>query len=156
MVFYDEWRSSMAYFLKITNKKKGKYLQIYESFYNKEKKNTSHKSFKTLGFENDLIASGIVNPIEFYSNEVKKLNTQLKLKKESDKIKLIDVSPVRYLGYFPIKNILDGLAVSKHINLLQYNRSFHFSISDVMEALVYSRIINPASKFKSFHDVIPY
>lgn len=38
MVFYDEWRSSMAYFLKITNKKKGKYLQIYESFYNKEKK----------------------------------------------------------------------------------------------------------------------
>jgi hypothetical protein len=32
----------MAYFLKQSNLKKGAYLQIYESFYNREKKQTAH------------------------------------------------------------------------------------------------------------------
>lgn len=146
----------MAYFLKKSNLKKGLYLQIYESFYDPEKKNTSHRSFKSLGYVNDLIASGIENPISHFSSEVKKLNEELKSKKELEKIKLIDDSPVRYLGYFPIKNIFDGLHVADHINLLQYDRSFKFSISDIMESLIYARCVKPCSKFKTFHEVIPY
>lgn len=146
----------MAYFLKKSNLKKGLYLQIYESFYDPDKKNTSHRSFKSLGYVNDLIASGIENPISHFSGEVKKLNEELKSKKELEKIKLIDDSPVRYLGYFPIKNIFDGLHVTDHINLLQYDRSFKFSISDIMESLIYARCVKPCSKFKTFHEVIPY
>ena len=146
----------MAYFLKKSNLKKGIYLQIYESFYNPIKKNTSHKSFKSIGYVDDLIASGIDDPITYFSNEVKKLNNELKQKKEEEKIKLIEESPIRYLGYFPIKNIFDGLNVSKHVNLLQYNRSFQFTITQVMEALIYARCVKPCSKFKTFHEVIPY
>lgn len=146
----------MAYFLKKSNLKKGLYLQIYESFYDHTKKNTAHRSFRSLGYVNDLITSDIPDPIAHYSNEVKQLNIDLKNKKDADKLKLIGDSPARYLGYFPLKNILDGLAVSKHINLLQYNRSFEFSIYSVMEALIYSRCVKPCSKYKSFHDVIPY
>lgn len=146
----------MAYFLKKSNLKKGLYLQIYESFYDPVKKNTSHKSFKSLGYLNELTASGIEDPISYFSNEVKKLNDELKNKKELEKIKLIDESPVRYLGHFPIKNIFDGLHVTDHINLLQYGRDFKFSISDIMESLIYARCVKPCSKFKTFHDVIPY
>lgn len=146
----------MAYFLKKSHKKRGLYLQIYDSFYNSAKKNTSHKSFKTLGYYDDLVASGIDDPIAHFSQEIKNMNAELNRKKELEKTRLIDGSPVRYLGFFPIKNILDGLNVSHHINLLQYNRAFKFSISDVMEALIYARCVKPCSKFKSFHDVIPY
>lgn len=146
----------MAYFLKKSHLKKGLYLQIYESFYDHSKKNTSHKSFRSLGYVHDLIDSGIADPVSFFSHEVKKLNDELKNKKELEKIRLIEESPVRYLGYFPIKNILDGLRVSEHINLLQYNRDFRFSISDIMECLIYARCVKPCSKYKTFHEVIPY
>ncbi len=57
----------MAFFLKKTNLKKGLYLQIYDSFYNPEKKNTSHKCIETLGYAQDLIDSGISDPIKYYS-----------------------------------------------------------------------------------------
>lgn len=146
----------MAYFLKKSKLKKGVYLQIYESFYNPIKKNTSHKCYKSLGYLDSLIASGIDDPIAFFSQEVDNLNAALRIKKDDEKSRLIEESPLRYLGFFPIKNILDGLNVSKHVNLLQYNRSFQFLVSDVMEALIFARCVNPCSKFKSFHDVIPY
>ena len=45
----------MAYFLKKSNLKKGVYLQIYESFYNPERRQTCHRSYKALGYVNDLI-----------------------------------------------------------------------------------------------------
>lgn len=146
----------MAYFLKKSKLTKGVYLQIYESFYDKNKKHTSHKSYQSLGYIDKLIESGIEDPLSYYSQMVNDLNVELKNKKEEAKQKLIDESPVRYLGYFPIKNIFDGLNLSKHIDLLQYNRSFQFSISNVLEALIYSRCVKPCSKFKTFHEVIPY
>ena len=146
----------LAYFLKKSHLKKGLYLQIYESFYDPVKKNTAHKSFKSLGYVHELTASGIDDPVAFFSDEVKHLNEELKQKKESEKLKLIENSPVRYLGYFPIKNIYDGLHVSDHINLLQYQRNFHFLLSDVLESLVYARCVKPCSKFRTFHEVIPY
>lgn len=156
MVLYGVIGGLMAYFLKKSNLKKGLYLQIYESFYDPNKKNTAHRSFRTLGYLNDLIDSGIDDPIAYYTREVETLNAVLKKKKEDEKRKLIDASPIRFLGYFPLKNIFDGLAVSKHIHLLQYNRAFQFSLSHIMEVLIYSRCVKPCSKFKTFHDVIPY
>jgi len=53
----------MAYFLKKSNLKKGVYLQIYESFYDRDKKETAHKSYKAIGYVQDLIDSGIPDPI---------------------------------------------------------------------------------------------
>lgn len=69
----------MAYFLKKSNLKKGLYLQIYESFYDPIKKNTAHKSFRSLGYLDDLIQSGIDDPISYFSHEVKQLNDELNL-----------------------------------------------------------------------------
>ena len=55
----------MAYFLKKSNLKRGIYLQIYESFYNHDKKETAHKSYKAIGYLQDLIDSGISDPIAY-------------------------------------------------------------------------------------------
>lgn len=152
MVLFKEVTFLMAYFLKKTNLKRGTYLQIYESFYNHDKKQTSHKCFQTIGYVDDLIASGISNPIEHFQNEVNKLN----LEKQEAKNKLIDKSPHRFFGYCLIKNIMNGLNVEKYIKILGSNRKFEFDLYSVLEALIFSRCVNPCSKFKSFHDVIPY
>ena len=66
----------MAYFLKKSKLKKGIYLQIYESFYNPDKKETAHKSYKALSYVQDLIDSGIPDPIAYYSDVVAQMNLE--------------------------------------------------------------------------------
>ncbi len=67
----------MAYFLKKSNLKKGVYLQIYESFYNPSKNQTSHRSYKALGYVSDLQASGIDDPVSYYKAEVARMNEEI-------------------------------------------------------------------------------
>ena len=68
----------MIYFLKkSTPSKKGLYLQIYTNFYDPNTKKKNTKSYKSLGYVSDLIASGIEDPIAYYSEVVKKMNKEL-------------------------------------------------------------------------------
>ncbi len=145
----------MAYFLKKSNLKGGVYLQIYESFYSPEKKGTAHKSHEVLGYLDNLIASGIEDPIAYYTEVVNQMNREAKLKREKEKTRQIGISPEKYLGFFPLKSLYKALSVSNYLNLMQTARNFRFSISDLIEALVYSRVICPCSKRKSLSDVFP-
>ena len=90
----------MAYFLKKTTTKKGIYLQIYESYRNKEKKETSHRSYKAIGYVQDLINKGICNPIEYYKNIVNEMNEQRKKEIKEARVKEIEESPIKNIGYF--------------------------------------------------------
>lgn len=153
MVF--EGSGIMAYFLKKTYLKKGTYLQIYESFYDPKKKGTAHKSYKTLGYVQDLKNSGIVDPVSHYSDVVKQMNADTKRIKEENEIKKISETPERHLGYFLLHNIYNSLHVSNYLNLMQSVRDFRFNISDLLEALIYSRVIDPCSKSKTCHDILP-
>ena len=148
-------RHSMAYFLKKSNQKKGVYLQIYESFYNHDKKETAHKSFKSLGYVQDLIESGIPDPIAHYTEVVAQMNREAKRIREENKARQIGASPERHLGYFLLKNIYDGLHVSNYLDLMQSVREFRFKLSDLLEALIYSRVIDPRSKSRTCHDILP-
>ncbi|MGI6527462.1 MAG: IS1634 family transposase [Caldicoprobacterales bacterium] len=145
----------MAYFLKKSKLKRGTYLQIYESFYNPEKKGTSHKSYKALGYVQDLINSGIPDPIAYYTEVVAQMNMEAKRIKEENEIKQISESPENYIGYFLLKSIYDSLHVSNYLDLMQSVRGFRFRLSDLMEALIYSRAVDPCSKLKTCHDVLP-
>ena len=145
----------MAYFLKKTKLKNGLYLQIYESFYNREKKETAHKSHKAIGYLQDMIDSGIPDPIAYYSDLVKEMNMEAKRIKEENRDKQIEASPERHLGYFLLKNIYDDLHVSNYLDLMQSVRGFRFKLSDLMEALIYSRVVDPCSKSKTCHDILP-
>lgn len=145
----------MAYFLKVSkpNGKDRKYLQIYESFYDPNKKTTAHKSYKALGYEDKLIESGVENPIEYYKAEVDKLNQD----NDESCHKLIGDSPKRYLGYFPIKSILNKLDVQRYINYYHLNDgiNYEFNLYDVLYALICSRIVKPCSKHRTFNEIIP-
>jgi transposase len=145
----------MAYFLKKSKLKRGTYLQIYESFYNPEKKGTSHKSYKALGYVQDLINSGIPDPIAYYTEVVAQMNMEAKRIKEENEIKQISESPENYIGYFLLKSIYDSLHVSNYLDLMQSVRGFRFRLSNLMEALIYSRAVDPCSKLKTCHDVLP-
>lgn len=146
----------MAYFLKKTNNKKGTYLQIYESFYDPERRGGAHRSYKPVGYVHELQAKGIDDPVAFYKEEVMKLNQQLQAAKNAKKARQIsDDSPEKLIGYFPMKNINDKLSVKKYIDLMQTATDFRFNVFDMISALVYARLVHPCSKSKTFEEVIP-
>ena len=146
----------MAYFLKKTNNKKGTYLQIYESYYDPERKGGAHRSYKPVGYVHELQAGGIDDPIAFFSDEVQKLNQEYKKNKQAEKKRQItDESPEKFLGYFPLKNLNDSLGCRKYIDLMQTATNFRFNIFDMMTSLVYARLVHPCSKSKTYDEVIP-
>ena len=146
----------MAYFLKKSNLKKGTYLQIYESFYDPERKGTAHRSYRAVGYVNDLVSQGIDDPVSFFQQEVDSLNKQRAQAKEQEKIRQIsDETPEKHLGYFPLKALNDGLGVKKYLDLMQTVTDFRFNVYDMMSALIYSRAVMPCSKSRTFHDVVP-
>ena len=146
----------MAYFLKKSNLKKGTYLQIYESFYDPRKKNTAHRSYKTLGYVHELQGKGIEDPVAFFKDEVARLNQQLAEQRQNEKdLQISEETPEKLLGYFPLKNINESLGVKKYIDLMQTATDFQFNVFSLLSSLVYSRAVCPCSKAKTFDEVLP-
>ena len=146
----------MAYFLKKTNHKKGTYLQIYESYYNPERKTGAHRSYKPIGYVHELQAKGIEDPISFYKEEVQKLNQEFQKRKQAEKVRQIsEESPEKLLGYFPLKNLCDSFGCKKYIDLMQTATGFRFNIFDMMSSLIYARVVHPCSKLKTYIEILP-
>ena len=146
----------MAYFLKKTKNKKGIYLQIYESYYDPERKGGAHRSYKPIGYVHELQANGMEDPIAIFGEEVQKLNQEYKKKKQAEKErKISEESPEKLLGYFPLKNLNDSLGCKKYIDLMQTATHFRFNIFDMMSDLIYARVVHPCSKLKTYWEVIP-
>lgn len=142
----------MAYFLKKTKQKNRTYLAIYESFYSHDKKGTAHKCFKSLGSLETLIENGITDPVDYFQKEVDALN---KAKSDSGTRKITDKSPVLYLGYFPLKSIMDKLKIKKYVDYFKLTNDFSYDLFELLSSLVYARSVNPCSKNRTFHEVLP-
>ena len=145
-------RFSMAYFLKQTKLKGRTYLAIYESFYNHDKKGTAHRSYESLGSVETHIKNGINDPVSYFQSKVDELN---KSRKDAGVRKISDTSPVLYLGYFPLKNIMDKLDIKKYIDFFKLTNSFKYDLYELLSSLIYARSVNPCSKNKTFHEVLP-
>lgn len=142
----------MAYFLKKAKLKGRTYISICESYYSHSKKGTAHKTYKSLGSVETHKANGIEDPIAYFQAEVDKLNKERTPKKEE----LIgEVSPLKYLGYFPLASILNTLNIKKYIDYYKLTTDFKFDLYDLLKTLIYARSVNPCSKYRTFHEVIP-
>lgn len=151
VVLYSK-KELMAYFLKKTTLKNRTYLAIYDSFYSHEKKGTAHKYYKSLGSVETLKKNGMLDPVGFYQKEVDKLNRQ---RKDEEVRKISNVLPSLYLGYFPLKAILEKLTIQKYVNYFKLTNEFQFDLYKLLSTLIYARCVNPYSKHRTFHDVLP-
>jgi transposase len=146
----------MAYFLKKTKNKKGVYLQIYDGFYDPSRGHAVQRSFRPIGYLDDLIEQGFADPLSFFQLEVDQLNLQRNEENDRLKNKLIrDITPERNLGYFPLKSLNESLGVKKYLDLMQSPFRFKFSVFEVVASLVYARVVDPCSKYKTFYEVLP-
>jgi len=152
----------MAYFLKKTTLKGRTYISICESFYHPKKKGTAHKTFKSLGSVETWLEKGIDDPIKHFQAEVDTLNHE---KAEADTLnhekaeagvrKISNKSPNLYMGYFPLKSILNKLQIKKYVDYFKLTTNFDFDIYELLSCLIYARAVNPCSKYKTFHEVLP-
>lgn len=142
----------MAYYLKKTKLKGRTYLSIDESFYSHDKKGTAHKCYKSLGSIETLKANGMDDPIAFYQKEVDKLN---KKRRDDGVRKISDKSPLLYLGYFPLKSIMEKLKIKKYVDFFKLTTRFEFDLYEMLSSLIYARAVNPCSKLRTFHEVLP-
>lgn len=142
----------MAFYLKKTKLKGRTYLSIDESFYSHEKKGTAHKCYKSLGSVETWMEKGISDPISYFQKEVDSLNQE---KTAAGIRKISDVSPIRYLGYFPLKSILEKMQVKKYVDYFKLTNDFGYDLYELLSSLIYARAVLPCSKYKTFHEVLP-
>lgn len=142
----------MAFYLKKTKLKGRTYLSIDESFYSHEKKGTAHKCYKSLGSVETWKEKGIADPISHFQKEVDALNQE---KADAGIPKISDISPVRYLGYFPLKSILEKIQVKKYVDYFKLTNEFNYDLYELLSSLIYARAVHPCSKYKTFHEVLP-
>jgi len=148
--------STMAYFLKKSYTKKGTYIQICESFYSRETKDTKHKIYKTLGYVDDLRSDKIPDPVEYWEKQVKILNEKVKQKKAEARAKKVgEARPLFNVGYFLLKKVFHYLDPSEYFGYLVYRRKLQYDFTSLIEGLTYARVVNPCSKLKTYLDVLP-
>ena len=142
----------MAYFLKQSTLKGRTYIAIVESLYSNEKKDTVHKTFKSLGSIETHKAKGMDDPVSVFQKEVDDLNR----KRNAEKVQMIsNRSPLRHLGYFPLKSIQDKLGVKKYVDYFKLTTEFEFDLFELLSSLVFARSVNPCSKRRTFLEVLP-
>jgi len=142
----------MAFYLKKTKLKGRTYLSIDESFYSHAKKGTAHKCYKSLGSVETWIQKGIPDPIAHFQKEVDSLNLE---KADAGVRKISDVSPIQYLGYFPLKSILEKMHIKKYVDYFKLTNDFNYDLYELLSSLVFARAVYPCSKYKTFHEVLP-
>ncbi len=142
----------MAYFLKKSTVKGRTYFAIYESFYHPGKKGTAHKQYRSLGSLESLKEKGIDDPDEYFKEEINTLNAQ---RKEAGVRKISDKSPLRYLGYFPLKSLMEKLKIKRFVDYFKLTNDFEYDLYELLSTLIYARAVHPCSKSKTFHDILP-
>ena len=142
----------MAFYLKKTKLKGRTYLSIDESFYSHDKKGTAHKCYKSLGSVETWIKKGIPDPISHFQQEVDALNQE---KSAEGTRKISDISPSLYLGYFPLKSIMEKMHIKKFIDYFKLTNDFNYDLYELLSSLIFARAVHPCSKYKTFHEVLP-
>lgn len=147
----------MAYFLRKEKKKKGVYLQMYETRWDKDKKQPRSKSIETFGYVNELISDDIPDPVAYYKQYVKEREEErLAQYAEETRPRAFQKPMEINAGHFLVHSLLTELGVKETIDILASQMRFQFSIYEMIAQLIYARIINPCSKSKTVSTVFPH
>lgn len=147
----------MAYFLRQEKKKKGLYLQMYDSYWDKEMKQSRTKNVMAFGYVEDLISEDIPDPVAYYKEFVKQKNEERAAAFAEETRPRAFASPVEFdLGHFLLHTLLEELGVKEVIDILSAQTRFQFSVYDMMAQLIFARVIHPCSKSKTVSSVFPH
>lgn len=147
----------MAYYLRQEKKNKGIYLQMYESYWDKEKKQPRSRHIEGFGYVDQLVSEAIPDPVAYYKAYVKKKNEErTALMAEETRPRAFTNSVEKNVGYFLVRSLLEELNVKETIEILAAQMRFQFDLYDMIAQLIYARILYPCSKAKTAATVFPF
>ena len=147
----------MAYYLRKSNRKKGTYLEMYESHWDKEKKQPRSQYVETFGYVSDLVSDGIPDPVAYYKSYVDKKNAEHAASlAEETRPRAFSAPAEQYAGHFLLYSLLEELGVKDVIDILASRRQFQFSVYEMIAQLIYARTICPCSKSRTVSSVFPH
>lgn len=146
----------MAYFLRQEKKKQGVYLQMYETYWDKDKKQPRCRSIQAFGYVEDLVCPDMPDPIGFYKNFVEQENARRaeSLADETRPRAFAEVQEMN-IGYMLLDSLLDKLDVKGTIDILSSSRRFQFSLYSLISQLIYARVLYPCSKSRTASSEFP-
>ena len=134
----------------------GVYLQMYETFWDRERKQARTRCIRSFGYVDELRSESIPDPVSYYrelvSEEEKKRLAELK---DSTRPRVFDEITEKNAGYFLLKSLIDELDVKEVIDILSSVQQYQFSVYDMLTQLIYARAIEPCSKSKTVSTVFP-
>ena len=146
----------MAYFLRHDKKKKGIYLQMYDTYWDKEKKQPRSKSIESFGYVDDLISAEMPDPIAHYEKYVSEKNAERKAALAEDtRPRAFNKQAEKNAGHFLLHTLLTELGVKETIDILSSTKRFQFSLYEMISQLIYARVLYPCSKAKTAATVFP-
>ncbi len=147
----------MAYFLRQTKKKKGTYLEMYDSFWDKSRKQSRTKYAEGFGYIEELRSDDMPDPVSYYTEYVKRKNEeQKKLSESVTRPRAFNAPAEYYAGHFLTHTLLEELGVKEVIDILASTRQFRFSVYEMIDQLISARILCPCSKSKTVSSVFPH
>lgn len=146
----------MAYFLRQEKKKHGVYLQMYETYWDKNKKQPRSRSIQAFGYVQDLVCPDMPDPIGFYKNFVEQENARRAeaLAEETRPRAFAEVQEMN-IGYMLLAALLNKLDVKGTMDILCSSRRFQFSLYSLVSQLIYARVLYPCSKSRTASSVFP-
>lgn len=146
----------MAYYLRQDKKKKGIYLQMYESYWDKDKRQPRSRNIESFGYVSDLISDEISDPISYYKEYVAEKNKELAASvADATRPRAFTAQLETNIGYFLIASLISELNVKETINILASQKRYQFELFDMISQLIYARILYPCSKLKTVSTVFP-
>lgn len=130
---------------------------MYESHWDKERKQPRSKSVMAFGYVEDLISGEIPDPVAYYTDFVAKKNQERAAALSEETRPRAFAAPVEYnLGHFLLHTLLEELNVREVIDILAAQMRFQFSVYDMIAQLIFSRVIYPCSKSRTVSAVFPH
>lgn len=130
---------------------------MYESYWDKEKKQPRSRSIMAIGYVDELISDEIPDPIAYYKRFVKQKNKERSaLLADETRPRAFASTAEKNAGHFLLHALLAELNVKDIIDILASQMRFQFSIYDMIAQLIYSRVIYPCSKSKTVSSVFPH
>ena len=146
----------MGYFLRKDKKKKGVYLQMYETYWDRTRKQARTRCVRSFGYADELKSESIPDPVSYYKELVaEEEKKRLCALNDSTRPRAFDEITEKNAGYFLLKALMDELDVREVIDILSSVQQYQFSVYDMMLQLIYSRAIHPCSKSKTVSSVFP-
>lgn len=130
---------------------------MYDSYWDKEKKESRTKSVMAFGYVEELISDELPDPVAYYKDFVAKKNEErAALLAEESRPRAFSSIVEKNAGHFLLHSLMAELNVKETIDILASQMRFQFSVYDMLAQLIYARVIAPCSKSKTASSVFPH